>query len=246
MNYPYNVQYRFGPKLTAAAKVLIGINIAVYLVLTVDRTSLNTDFGRVDLWLSLIPFRVWGSGEAWRLLTYMFLHGPPLHLVFNLLMLWMFGSECEGVLGRRRFVAYYLVTGVGAGLCQMGLAAIMPSIAGVPVMGASGAVYGLLLAYAIFFPNRWLLLFFAIPVKAKYLVAGCAILELLMTVSNFRDGIAHVAHLGGIVFGYFMLKRRTFRADLRYHWLRLKAWHYRRKFKVVRKSDRPSPPRYYH
>jgi len=100
-------------------------------------------------------------------------------------------------------------------------------------------MYALLLAFALHFSNQYLLLFFVLPVKAKYLVVGTVVLELLFSLSGVQDGIAHVAHLGGMIFGYLWLKRRTFLPDLKYRWLRLRGWWYRRKFRVVRDE----PPR---
>lgn len=232
----------FLPSLTPVTKYLLWANGVAYLVLTVDRTAHDVVVGGwMDFYFSLIPAAVTGEFQLWRLATYMFLHGSPFHFIFNMLVLWMFGPECERVLGRGRFLKYYAVTGVGAGLCQVGVAALAPSMAGVPVMGASGAIYGLLLAYAVFFPDRLLLLFFVIPVKAKYLVWGVAGLELLLSMGDLRDGVAHMAHFGGILFGWWMLKRRTWKADLRYGILRLKGLWYRRKFKVYTNRNPKTP-----
>ncbi len=231
------------PPFRGMVAVLIGINVAVYIALTVDRTAVNADLGRLDYWLAMIPFKVWSEGQIWRLFTYMFLHGPLFHILFNMFVLWMFGSECENVMGRRRFLFYYLFTGVGAALCQLGLAALMPAaLAGTVMIGASGAVYGLLLAYALYFPNRWLLLFFVLPVRAKYLVLGFAALEFLLAMTNFQDGIAHMAHLGGLLFGFLLLKHRTLKSDLRYWYLRAKGAYYRRKFRVLQ-GGRDEPPK---
>ena len=214
--------------MTPMVKILLGLNLGAYVLLTIDRTA-HTYF--MDQWLSLIPLAVTTGGEIWRLVTYLFLHGQsPLHIMLNMLILWMFGPEIERVLGRRQFIFYYLLTGVGAGLCSLAVTPFSPHA----VMGASGAMYALLLAFALYFPNQYLLLFFFLPVKAKYLVAGTVVLELLFSLSGVQDGIAHVAHLGGMVFGYLWLKRRTLLPDLKYRWLRLRGWWYRRKFKVVR------------
>jgi membrane associated rhomboid family serine protease len=159
----------------------------------------------------------------------MFLHGPnPMHILFNMLILWMFGPEIERILGSRRFVCFYFFSGLGAGLCSLVISPHSPY----PVMGASGAMYALMLAFAIYYPNRYLLLFFFIPIKAKYLVAGTILLEIYFSVLGVQDGIAHVAHLGGLFFGFIFLKRKTILPDLRYHYLRLKGNWYRRKFKI--------------
>jgi membrane associated rhomboid family serine protease len=224
--------------MTPLVRVFLGLNFGVYLLSTVDRT-LHYYF--LDQWFSLIPLAVTAGFQVWRLVTYMFLHAPtPLHILFNMFILWMFGPEVERVLGRRRFVVYYFITGIGAGLCSY---AINPWSIN-PVEGASGAMYGLLLAFALFFPNRELLLFFVIPIKAKYLVVGLAVMELLFSLSSSSDGIAHAAHLGGLLFGLAYLKRRTLLPDMKYHWLRLRGWWYRRKFKVYTSPKKPPRDRW--
>ena len=140
--------------------------------------------GLMDTWLSLIPVKVTEDFQIWRVFTYMFLHGRDLfHLLFNMFILWMFGPEIERVLGSKRFLKYYLFTGAGAGLCSL----VTNPFDFILVVGASGAMYAIMLAFAIYFPNRKLLLFFIIPVKAKFLVIGLIIFE-LMLVHTGRPG----------------------------------------------------------
>ncbi|HOT01987.1 MAG TPA: rhomboid family intramembrane serine protease [Acidobacteriota bacterium] len=233
MSHTYQTRVAIGPPLTPVVKTLLILNIAVYLGQTLDR---SLHYYWLDLWMSLIPVTVTLGGQIWRLVTYMFLHGPQLlHIVFNMLILWMFGPEIEGILGRRRFVAFYLITGVGAGLCSLAVSPFSTAA----IVGASGAMYAILLAYAMYFPDRYLLVFFVLPVKAKYLVVATIVLELMFSLSGVQDGIAHVAHLGGMAFGYLLLRYRTLLPDLKYRWLRLRGWWYRRKFKVYRND----PPR---
>jgi membrane associated rhomboid family serine protease len=145
--------------------------------------------------------------EAWRWVTYLFLHGGALHLLFNLLAIWMFGSDLEERLGTGRFTAYYFFTGVGAALTVIGVDRALGREAF--VIGASGAVFGLLLAYGVLFAERviTLLVFFVLPVslKAKHFVLIFALLELLFGMSG-GDGISHVAHLGGMLFGLLFLR----------------------------------------
>ena len=234
MSYGHETRIQLGPMMTPMVKVFLGLNFGVYLLSTLDRTL---KYYLLDQWLSLIPAAVTGGFEIWRLATYMFLHGPyPMHILFNMFVLWMFGPEVERVLGRRGFVAYYFFTGIGAGLCSY----VIHPWSGVPVVGASGAMYGLLLAFAVFFPNRELLLFFVLPIKAKYLVVIAVVAELLFSITGAQDGIAHAAHLGGLAFGYLYLKRRTLLPDFKYYWLRLRGWWYRRKFKVY-STERRGP-----
>lgn len=135
-------------------------------------------------------------------ITYMFLHGGIGHIFFNLFALWMFGQSIENLWGTRRFVIYYFLTGIGAALLH-----ILITDASVPMVGASGAVYGILLAFAMMFPNRPIfLIFFPIPIKAKYFVLIFGALELFNGVSNLQTGIAHFAHLGGMVVGFILIR----------------------------------------
>lgn len=141
----------------------------------------------------------------WQLLTYAFLHASLGHLFFNMLALLMFGAPLEYTWGTQRFLTYYLVCVVGAGLTYLGWAALM-GIAS-PVLGASGGVFGLLLAYGMLFPTqRVMLLFPPIPMTARTLVIGYGALELLMGVTGFGGNIAHFAHLGGMLFGWLMIR----------------------------------------
>ena len=153
---------------------------------------------------------LWPVGGAfrdfypWQLLTYGFLHADVMHILFNMVMLWMFGRELEGLMGTRRFLTYYLTCVVGAGIVQLIVAAMQggPSA----TVGASGGVFGILLAYGMAFPNRTILLLIPpIPMKAKYLVIILGIMELYVGVSGSRPGIANFAHLGGMLFGFLLL-----------------------------------------
>lgn len=137
----------------------------------------------------------------WQLVTYMFLHGNFSHILFNLFALWIFGQHIENLWGTKRFVIYYFLCGIGAALFHLVLA---PS----PVIGASGAVFGILLAYGVTFPNRQIFLLFPpIPIKAKYLVIGYGIFELINGISSLQTGIAHFAHLGGMLVGFVLIRR---------------------------------------
>lgn len=183
--------------------------------------------------------------RSWQVVTHMFMHGGFVHLLFNMFALWMFGRVLEQVWGPKRFLMYYLVTGLGAAfffeLVQFiqynkVMAVISPeqlqlvydsggeaisqgrnfadsqmgklnSILNVPVVGASGAVYGVLLAFGVLFPNTQLMFIFPpIPVKAKYVVIGYAAIELYLAITSPGSGIAHTAHLGGMIFGYLLIR----------------------------------------
>jgi membrane associated rhomboid family serine protease len=192
---------RFGPKLTPTIKALIIVNVVVFVLeVILGRTS-------VLYYLSVVPYLLIHKLFLWQLFTYMFLHGSPWHLLFNMLVLWMLGSDVEARLGKRQFLQLYFLSGVGAGLCH----AAVSWGSTVPMLGASGAVFGVLIAFAMLFPERYITLFvyfFPLTVKAKHLAMGFAALEILWVVSAARDGVAHFAHLGGFVFGYVYMKWR--------------------------------------
>jgi membrane associated rhomboid family serine protease len=162
------------------------------------------------------PFALWplGSGaatggevsfEPWQLVSYAFLHGGLLHLAFNMFALYMFGSAIEQVFGTRRYLVYYLVCVVSAALTQLLVAAVAGAI--YPTIGASGGVFGLLLAFGLYFPhNRVMLLFPPIPLPARVFVVLYAALELYLGVTGSQEGVAHFAHLGGMLGGFLMLR----------------------------------------
>ena len=189
-------------------KTLIISNIVVFLitmlggVYSIGGTSLSNIIMR---FFALMPLG-WGF-LPWQLVTYLFLHGSFFHLFFNMFILWMFGMELENMWGAKKFLTFYLICGAGAGLIHMFVSPIFAGIA--PTIGASGAVYGVLLAFAMMFPDRMIYLYFLFPVKAKYFVGFLIILGLFMGISGTRDGIAHFAHLGGalIAFLYILAER---------------------------------------
>ncbi|NQT81405.1 rhomboid family intramembrane serine protease [bacterium] len=195
---------RFGPKLTPTVKTLITINVVVFVFQSVlARTPLF-------FYLCVVPRLLFRKLFLWQLFTYMFLHANLWHILLNMFVLWMFGSELEVRLGRKQFIQLYFLSGLGAGLCYA-LTSWGPR-AFMPMLGASGAVFGLLVAYAMLFPERYLtlLVFFVFPVtlKAKHLVLGFALLEILSVVSVARDNVAHFAHLGGFLFGYIYMRSK--------------------------------------
>ncbi len=146
-----------------------------------------------------------GPEVLWQLVTYMFLHGGLWHILFNLYALWLFGSVLERVWGFRRFLIYYFFTGIGAGLTTV----LYAQVTGEPSLsvGASGAIYGLLLAFAFYFPNQPLYFFFIpIPIPAKYAVALLGGFAVIAKLTGFLPLIGHLAHLGGLLFGLLYLK----------------------------------------
>jgi membrane associated rhomboid family serine protease len=155
----------------------------------------------------LWPFALFPIGQGfwpWQVVSYAFLHGSFNHLFFNMLGLWMFGSELEHVWGQKRFLQFYTASVIAAALTQLVVNAVLGATA--PTIGASGGLFGLLLAFAMLFPNRTILLFFVIPMKAKWLVALYGVLELYQGVYVMNSGVAHFAHLGGMLGGLLMLR----------------------------------------
>jgi membrane associated rhomboid family serine protease len=176
-------------------KILIIFNVSFYLVQEIMRIDWFMLFG-------LVPALVW-KGYVWQMVTYMFLHGSFLHIFLNMFVLWMFGGQLEREWGANKFLRYFFITGIGAALCTV----IVNPGSIIPTIGASGAIYGLLLAYGLTYPNSIIYLYFLLPIKAKYFVIFFGIIEFIATISPSGDMVAHLAHLGGMLFGFIYLKR---------------------------------------
>ncbi len=156
------------------------------------------------------PTGIAPSFLPWQLLSYGFLHGSFMHLAFNMLALVMFGAPLEHTWGERRYLTYFLVCVVGAGLCQLGVGswAVSHGSPPYPTIGASGGVFGLLLAYGMLFPNqRVMLLIPPIPMKARTLVIVYGLFELGLGITGLQPGVAHFAHLGGMLFGWLLIRK---------------------------------------
>lgn len=184
-------------------KTVVGNLIMMNFVMMVFMTFIPQSENFINQYLVLYPFEHPNFG-VWQLVSYMFLHANFTHLLFNMFALWMFGRQLEYDLGSRRFLAYYMLTGIGAGVLNLLVMSLTGDYA--LTVGASGAVYGILLAFGVLHPNVPLyLMFIPVPIKAKYFVIGYGVLELLQGVSATPDGVAHFAHLGGMVFGLALL-----------------------------------------
>ena len=224
--------YSFGPgPLTPAIKALVIANVAAFLVSMVVPA--------VTLRLGLRPADVVGTLAIWQPVTYMFLHGGIFHILFNMLALWMFGVELERMWGSRFFVKYYFVAGAGAAVttlvCSFLPFAFADQLYYSLTIGASGAVYGILLAYARYFPHRPILLYFVFPIPAKYFVMIIGAISLLSAMSGPGGGIAHATHLGGLVAGYLYLRsgaRTHVIAEIKYRYLKWRINRMRRRFDV--------------
>ena len=172
----------------------------------------------IDFYFGLIPLMVWKKYFLWQLFTYIFLHGGFSHILFNLLALWMFGGELENYWGSKKFLFYFLFCGIGAGICTV----VFTPYQFIPVIGASGAIYGILLAFAWLFPNRPILIYFLFPIPAKYFVIIFGLIELLSSMEGTGGGVAHLTHLGGLVFGFFYLAYPMIRQKIRREYFKRK------------------------
>jgi membrane associated rhomboid family serine protease len=183
-------------------KSLLISNVVFWVLLDLIASSTRSAFlaelgGQLALWPLGTHF--W----PWQLLTYMFLHGGFWHLFFNMLALWMFGIELEYTWGSRKFLTYYLACGLGGGVANLLVAPLLGQVE--PTVGASGAVFGVLVAFGMMYPDRPIYLYFLLPIRAKYFVLGYIGLELFLGVNGSADGVAHFAHLGGAGVGLLIM-----------------------------------------
>ena len=194
---------RMPSSMPPATRTLLLVNVALYGAQLFADSLLVRLFA---LWPPpLAQYPAAPAFEVWQLLTYGFLHGSFGHLFFNMFALWMFGGEVERLLGTRRFVTYYLTCVVGAGIAQTIVAGGM-NLPPIPTIGASGGVFGLLLAFGMAFPRRRILLLFPpVPMPAWLFVTLYGLIELYLGVTGSGQGVAHFAHLGGMAAGYTLL-----------------------------------------
>jgi membrane associated rhomboid family serine protease len=205
----YYRENNFYNSIPTVTRNLLIINLVVWLACLL--------FGQLEFYLALFNY---GSGyfEIYQLVTYMFTHANFGHIFFNMFALFMFGGVLENYWGQKRYLIYYMVTGIGAGLVQLLICHLQGVVYPIPTVGASGAIFGLLLAFGMLFPDTPLfLMFIPIPVKAKYMVIGYGLIEFFFGIANRTgDNVAHFAHLGGMLFGiililYWKKKRKTFK-----------------------------------
>jgi len=247
----YDTRFRsrvslFNWSFPTGVKWLIISNVAVYLIYFFGSYLRGEPiFGSLEL----VPAQV-VHGAVWQLATYLFLHdlGSIWHILFNMLTLWMFGAPIEETWGTQRFVTYYFVCGIGAGICVV-LVDLLIGQSYLHTIGASGAIYGLLLAFGMLFPNQTVLMSFLFPIKAKYMVIIFGVIAFL---SSFHTGstVSNLAHLGGMIFGFIYMKTQfgsriggnfTLSFNVEQRWKEYKMHRARRKFKVYLKkhgSDR--------
>jgi membrane associated rhomboid family serine protease len=228
---PRTLAFQFGPgPITQAVKFLIWANVACF-VLSWLAPAIVPYFG-------LSPAAVFTRLWVWQPVTYLFLHADAFHILFNMLALWMFGVELERLWGRTFFLKYYFVTGVGAAATTL-LLTLVPGGYGEVLwntltVGASGAIYGLLLAYGLYFPDRPIFFMGLFPIPARIFVLIMGGIALLSSMGGHDGGVAYTAHLGGLVFGYLYLRvwRNRPLAEVKYRYFKWKMNRVRRKFDV--------------
>ncbi len=190
-------------------KNLLIINCVVFFIQIVGeqvRIAPGLYFSDVIIkYFALIPIEGIGSASfyPWQLITYQFMHGGFAHIFFNMFSLWMFGMEIENMWGSKKFLYYYLLCGISAGIFHLSLSPLLTGGTG-PTIGASGAIFGVLVAFGMIFPNRYIFLYFLVPVKAKYLIAFFILIE-IFAINNAAPAVAHLAHLGGALAGFLFI-----------------------------------------
>jgi membrane associated rhomboid family serine protease len=249
--YPrsYGPRTSWGGMLTPAIRNIIIVCTGVFLLQTLLKLFFPISW---TLWFQsefgLVPLAVTHGLRFWQPLTYLFLHDGILHILFNMLFLWMFGSDLERTWGTHRFYVYFFVTGIGAG-CTTVLVKTLLYALGVhvslliPTIGASGAIYGVLLAAAIVFPDRqiWLIPF-PVTIPMRIYVAGAIAIEFFLTLGQGGDNVSHVTHLGGALVGYLYLRRGLFLYRARNEYLDWKRRRAKRKFEVYMRDHKDEPP----
>ena len=205
-------------RITPTVKKLLIANIAVFFVMSLSRGFFIEQFAFFNPILPNNDQLFNPNFKVWQVITYMFLHGGIGHLFSNMFGLFIFGSTLETYMGSKKFLTYYLITGVGAALLNAGLNTYEMSQmltdsqpywqqAVTPMVGASGAIFGILVAFGVLFPNvELMLLFFPFPIKAKYFVTLYGLYEIFAGTAGLQQGIAHFAHVGGLITGFILLK----------------------------------------
>jgi len=233
---------KFGaPSLTPYIR---GIMIACGVVWLLQVLLWGTAQFSLAGYLGLVPGLVI-RGWLWQPVTYMFLHSPQdlFHILFNMLLLWMFGGELERHWGSRAFLRYYLVCGVGGGVFATVMGYLPGGSPTIPTIGASGAIFGLLMAYGLIFSERTVLFVLIFPMKARTMAIIMFVITFFYTFSQPSGGVSHIAHLGGAVVGFLYLKR-AWRIGALYRELQWRR--HRRKFTVMPPNDRDDFDRWVH
>ncbi|HXT74642.1 MAG TPA: rhomboid family intramembrane serine protease [Candidatus Angelobacter sp.] len=244
-------QFDWDWSITPAIKFLVLACAAVYLVQLLVRQFGGplVEYRDIELFFGLVPYGVTHALRIWQPFTYLFLHDPSTiwHILLNVFFLWMFGRDVERAWGQKRFYIYYFICGAGAGVINVTVKTILDphglGSALIPTIGASGAIYGVLLAAAILFPHQRVLLFpFPVAISMRVFVGVMGVIEFFGTLGAGGDKVSHVCHLGGMLVGYLYLRRGSYLYSYRN---RVSDWKRRRmlrKFEVYQKRHRDEPP----
>jgi rhomboid family protein len=249
--YPktYGSRISWGGMVTPAIRNIVIACTSVFLFQTLLKLFFPPS---ATIWFQsefgLVPLAVTHGLRFWQPLTYIFLHDGLWHILFNMLFLWMFGVDLERTWGTHRFYIYFFVTGIGAGCINVLVKTLLDvhgtgmSVA-IPTVGASGAIYGILLAAAIVFPDRqiWLIPF-PVQIPMRIYVAGAIAIEFFSTLGTGGDNVSHVTHLGGALVGYLYLRRGLFLYRVRNDYLDWKRRRTRKKFEVYMRDHKNEPP----
>jgi membrane associated rhomboid family serine protease len=212
------------PRWSRAVRMLIIACVVVFVFQTFEERSGSR---ALTLTFGLTPAQVIHNFYLWQLVTYIFLHDGIYHILFNMLALWMFGSDVEYLWGARKFTSFFFFCGIGAGLINV---LVTPS-ATIPTIGASGAIFGVLLAFGMLFPNR-IIYWIIFPIRAKYLVAIMGVIALYLSITANENGIANAAHLGGMLFGLLYLKGGSIVPGFKWRYEKWQRQRLRKKFDV--------------
>ena len=210
------------PRVTIpkGVKFLVIINFIVFILseLSGQKSILFISFG-------LVPSEVWTNYKVWQLFTYLFIHGGFIHIFFNMFVLWMFGKDLEMQWGKKQFLFFYFTCGIGAGLITV----LFSIYSIVPIVGASGAVYGLLIAYGFTYPNRMVYLYGLFPLKVKYMVLSLGVIAFLAFLSADQSNVSHITHLSGMVIGLVLIYFNV-------NWKNLKMGYYKLWLKNIKQQ----------
>ena len=254
-SYASGDMLRLGGMMTPAVKWLIIANSIVFIFELILGDSVQ-GFIR---FFGAVPQLFWESLYFWQLFTYMFVHSPldPFHILLNMLILWMFGITFERLWGTRRFLIFYFVGGLAGGLAVVLLSGVSGTMSNIPTIGASGAIYALIMAFGVWFPERNVYIYFFIPVKAKWLVRFIILITVLMAITGSNPGVSYAAHGGGLLAGYIMTsgiyKPRVLGGKLKWFYWKLQELYYRARLRLerrrrrhIRRVDDDDKPEMYH
>lgn len=202
-------QVSMAPPLTKVTRNIIIACVASYFLCVLIGDKISIAGSSLQNFFALVPHDLVGRFWLWQPLTYIFLHGSPLHLLVNMLLLWFFGAELEMRMGEKRFLAFFLLCGAFGGLFNVGVNYLFfPTAIDTPIIGASGALYGILGGFSVFFRDRYIVLWFLFPIRAAYFAPSIFVIDLLSSMGSKGDAVAHFTHMGGMIAGagYVYLK----------------------------------------